>query len=396
MTIGGFLDNIHGIYQGDRMHPNLNCFITAPAGNGKSAFKYARYYGKLVHELLLEESKQQAKEYVSSKLKGKNGSSEKEGSGHDPLAPPFKVGFIPGDITSAALLRILDENGGKGVIFETEADSLSNNLGKDFGGHDSIFRKVFQHEPVSVTRKSGEFREIDRPRLSIAVSGTPAQILSLIPSAENGLFSRFIMYGFGQKPVWKKLAGQKGKVDLVDHFEELANEGLALVRFSQEYPTEFSLSPEQEQKFDEFFEKHLHETVADFGEDIQGVVFRQGLMAFRLAMILTAIRKFEACDTSEKVVCADVDFDTALALIETYRKHSAYFYSKLADVTPINYKGALELLKHLPDKFRRYEAVAIAEKNKISESSCGNYLKKLLDTKHLDHSGYGSYVKIKG
>ena len=43
-------------------------------------------------------------------------------------------------------------------------------------------------------RKDREYLEIDNPRVSVVLAGTPEQIRHLIPDAENGLLSRFIFY----------------------------------------------------------------------------------------------------------------------------------------------------------------------------------------------------------
>ena len=43
-------------------------------------------------------------------------------------------------------------------------------------------------------RKDREYLEIDNPRVTVVLAGTPEQIRHLIPDAENGLLSRFIFY----------------------------------------------------------------------------------------------------------------------------------------------------------------------------------------------------------
>ncbi len=52
----------------------------------------------------------------------------------------------------------------------------------DFGNFSDGFRKVFYHEKISYNRrKDKEFVELEKPRLSALLSGTPSQIFSLIP-----------------------------------------------------------------------------------------------------------------------------------------------------------------------------------------------------------------------
>ena len=56
-------------------------------------------------------------------------------------------------------------------------------------------RKSFDHERLAYNRRTNhEYRECRKSYLSVLLSGTPAQVKPLIPSAENGLFSRQVFY----------------------------------------------------------------------------------------------------------------------------------------------------------------------------------------------------------
>ena len=51
------------------------------------------------------------------------------------------------------------------------------------------------HDRLSYNRRTDrEYREVKRSYLSVLLSGTPAQVKPLIPTAENGLFSRQLFY----------------------------------------------------------------------------------------------------------------------------------------------------------------------------------------------------------
>src|SRR5690606_27721471 len=82
--------------------------------------------------------------------------------------------------------------GGKGLVFESEGDTLANIFKTDYGNWSNILRKVFHHEPVSQLRKTDNvYIDIEEPQLSVAISSTPNQLKRIISDAENGLFSRF-------------------------------------------------------------------------------------------------------------------------------------------------------------------------------------------------------------
>jgi hypothetical protein len=65
---------------------------------------------------------------------------------------------------------------------------------------------------------------IQTPRLSALLSGTPKQVSTLIPNAENGLFSRFIFYYMNILPVWKDVFVGDNSQALDDYFRHLGNQ----------------------------------------------------------------------------------------------------------------------------------------------------------------------------
>lgn len=97
----------------------------------------------------------------------------------------------------------MDANG-TGIIFETEADTISTAIGTDYGHWSDTLRRAFDHDFLSYNRRTEqEYREIKKSYLSILLSGTPAQVKPLIPSVENGLFSRQIFYYMPAIHEWK-------------------------------------------------------------------------------------------------------------------------------------------------------------------------------------------------
>ena len=75
---------------------------------------------------------------------------------------------MPGNSSSSAVYRALDANGGWGIMFETEADTVSNMLDSDYGHYSDLMRKAYHHETVSMNRVSDKIHiDIENPRLSV-------------------------------------------------------------------------------------------------------------------------------------------------------------------------------------------------------------------------------------
>jgi hypothetical protein len=166
------------------------------------------------------------------------------------------------------VIKHLRDGGGTGIMCETEADTLGNVLKQDWGGYSDLLRKVFHFEKISYSRKgSNEFFEIDQPRLSVAISGTPNQILKLIPSVEDGLFSRFLFYCYAVQPNWRDVSPATGGINLTEHLTNLSERTLEITRFTSENPVLFQLTPDQWQNLNECLTRLPQEANAFFGTE---------------------------------------------------------------------------------------------------------------------------------
>lgn len=197
-VLSGCMPNVIGLYDRKWVSPNLYTFIEAPAGSGKGVLSWTRLVGMEIHKMLLEETrvaKQQFDELRKEKIKQKDQdvSSLKE--------PPYKLLFIPANNSASSVVQTLSENDGAGILFSTEADTLANALAQDWGNFSDVLRAAFHHEPVEMQRRQNrEHFSVEHPRLSVLLTGTRGQVFRLIPSTENGLFSRFMFYSFPAVP----------------------------------------------------------------------------------------------------------------------------------------------------------------------------------------------------
>lgn len=62
----------------------------------------------------------------------------------------------------------------------------------------------------------------------------------------------------------------------------------------------------------------LSELVTFTSEDAAGLVYRLGLIFFRLCMIFSALRKYENGEMSSTIICTDEDFNTVMQIVQTY------------------------------------------------------------------------------
>lgn len=209
------------------------------------------------------------------------------------------------------------------------------------------------------------------------------------------MFSRFIFYTFRVKPVWRDVSPHD-KVNLTVYFETLSFEVEHMVNFLNIYPTTFHLTPGQWQFLNSSFELWLREVSVFVSEDAGSTVKRLGLIVFRIAMILSAIRKYEQGITNETIFCIDIDFQTALSLAEVYKQHALLMFATLPKSTEAKLDpNKQKFYDALPgDKeFTRMEAVTIGSELSIRERTVGKYLKNLLGTFLEQPVKYGPYIK---
>lgn len=399
--ISGCLPDVQGVYHQERVYPHLFSFVIAPAASGKGVLKNAKRLGDKIHERMVDSSKQAKDQHENEMIEYKAQLSKRKKDDpipEKPKEPVFKLLFIPADCSQAMMMQILQDNDGRGIICETEADAMSGANKQDWGNYSHIMRAAFHHEKISAARKTNrELLEIKHPQLAVALSGTPAQVPKLIASAEDGLFSRFIFYAFKNEIVWQDPSPRPGGIVYNDHFEALSKQVLLIVDFLNQYPTEVFLTQEQWNKLNQVFFDKLKNVVIFTGEDAASVVFRLGLILYRFCMIFTSLRKFENGDCSKDVTCTDADFQASLMLSDVYLQHSLLMFNNLEQQKePTIYKmpnNKKQLLNQLPQEFQRKEAVAIGIKLGLSERSVDDFLNNSVPML-LEKPKTGFYRKI--
>lgn len=397
--LSGCLPNVSGLYSGSIVYPSLFSFILAPAASGKGALKFAKSLADKYHDKTLALSLEDKKIYDEklSAYKMLKGKGKLEPGQELPMPPKFKVVYIPANTSNAKIMQHLDWNDGRGIICETEADTLGQTFKNEWGSYSDMLRKSFHHEKISKSIKTdGEYIEVNNPQLSVALSGTPKQVFNIIASAEDGLFSRFIFYVFKTDAVWLDPSPKGNPVNLTDYFTTQSKLVLKLVEFYEREELILHLTEEQWARFNPIFSSFLEQINTFVSEDALSIVKRLGLILYRFCMIFTAIRKFATNDYHKELYCSDIDFETALTLTKTYIQHSIIMFTNLPkqrEQGPFKSgENKKKFFDALPNKFQRKEAIEIGKRFDIGERSVGNFLKLCLG-KYLTQPKTGFYEK---
>jgi len=390
--------NLYGIYDQSKVYSNLFLFVTAPASAGKGKLNQVKQLVTPIHKLHREQAMTLKEKFDSETAaynmkKGKNNDLEK------PIKPPERMLFIPANNSVTGVYQLLGDNEGRGLMFETEGDTLAQAFKSDYGNYSDGFRKAFHHETISYYRRTDrEYVDIERPCLSTVLSGTPKQIATLVPNAENGLFSRFMFYYMNIKPVWKDVFAKRDGIGLEEHYERLGKEFLNLYKtLENNPPIEVTLSEEQKERFNTFFAALQTKYINLQPEEYIATVRRLGLIAFRMAMLFTALRIMEDGDVNQTKECEDVDFDNALAMVKVLVKHSSKIFNDL----PIEPKKQKRMnkkerfLETLPDEFTRQVYLSKADELAIPHKTAEGYITGFVKSVLIHRDSHGKYEKPK-
>ena len=391
VTLSACMPKVFGIYDGRKVFANLFLFVTAQASAGKGRLSHCRQLVEPIHKAFREETKLRKQEYETA-LKAFNSKKGKDEGAEKPARIPEKMLFIPANNSSTGAYQLLSDSDGKGLIFETEGDTLAQAFKSEHGNYSDGFRKAFHHETISYYRRTDqEYVEIENPCLSAMLSGTPEQVSALIPSAENGLFSRFIFYTINIKP-------KNTNQDLDAYFDGLGAEYFGLYKSLQSNTSmRFDFTYAQEQQFNAFFKEKQAQYISLQGIDIASIVRRSGLISFRIALILTVLRIMETGDLSTELECNDQDFKTALNIAEVLLKHSDKVYTQMPKKEKFNKSKNIrqQFLDVLPKTFDRNQYLETAEKLSIHAKTAEGYIKKFVEANLLDHHKHNHYINLK-
>ncbi len=236
---------------GKRYYANLQCFILAAAASGKGIAN-------------------QALEMIQ------------------PVEDIYPT-LIPGDSTFPAFFKRLYENGGHGYVHESEGSVITDIWKSQAATYNSILRKAAEHEQVSHNRVK-EMQVIPCPQLSVLLTGTFSQYHHLVPSIENGYFSRLLpLIVRDTQPFNSRYVEAAAPTEPVSRQvgQQLASLCTRLYCHPEQ---EWSLTSAQKSRLASHLSTEYKALISMLGENFHSAVVRMAVQIERIAMILTAMR----------------------------------------------------------------------------------------------------------
>ena len=405
VTLSSVLLPFRTIFHGRTIFPNMFLFVPGPAGSGKGRLDFCYRLVRPIHNDKRELWQLQQEEYKQELDRYRALSKKEKANTTSPVKPPITLLRVPANCSATSFAEAMADNGNM-LMFETEGDTVVNTFKSDYGNYSDNFRKAFAHEEFGYLRRGNdsEEKEVHNPRLSVVLSGTPEQVKSLIPNAENGLLSRFIFYTLSATDEWLDgFSGYDTENPLEKVFDDL---GAEVERYYQHLKSIqevwFSLSFVQQQKFNDYFTEEKQRMKELNGDLYNASTHRLSWALLRISMILSALRCMDTGKVPEKIECSDTDFDTALCIIKTISQHNDYIFNVLNEgVTEEvkvseTYSSAARstLLSILPDSFTSKDMQAAAVKISKSVRTVERQIRRAIQKGQVKELGKGSYQKI--
>jgi hypothetical protein len=97
----------------------------------------------------------------------------------------------------------------------------------------------------------------------------------------------------------------------------------------QEHEIEFDLTDKQKEKFNAHFNSLQNSLIDD--DNFSATIRRMGIITFRIAMILSALRIKSKRSNINKIICSDIDFESALKISKSLLEHANFLYKTLPE-----------------------------------------------------------------
>jgi len=357
---------------GKKYYANLQCFILAAAASGKGIANQALEMVRVIDE-----------QY--------------------PM-------LIAGDSTLAAFYKALEEQNGCGYMHESEGSVITDIWKAGAANYNTALRKAAEHEPISRNRVKGA-SEIKNPRLSMLLTGTFGQYRALVPSVENGYFSRLLTVvipsanGFD-----KRYVSSKGGQSLIPQ-----QVGRALLKTYETLLSgeerEWSLTDAQKERLGNHLETEYATLIGLLGENFHSAVVRMAVQIERMAMILTAMR-MSASNADEidgekdrpymvdAIYCSDEDYETAEVIGNKMLLHMAAAYRMIdgdkqdvvPEIKPIDQRKVL--YEQLKREYSLGELISEAKSQGVSRSSAIRWNNQWIELGLINKENHGNYKKV--
>ena len=395
-------------YAGKLQSPCLQSFIVAPSASGKGILSLIRLLVEPIHDEIRQQVATEVKAYKKEKaaydVMGKERSKVEA-----PQMPKNRMFLISGNNTGTGILQNIMDANGTGLICETEADTISAAIGSEYGHWSDTLRKAFDHDRLSYNRRTDqEYREVKKSYLSVLLSGTPAQVKPLIPSTENGLFSRQLFYYMHGIWAWINQF-ESGEADLEAIFTDIGLEWKKQLDLMKTHGVHtLRLTDEQKQEFNVLFSDLFFRSGLANDNEMSSSIARLAVNTCRIMAEVAMIRALE-CDqpyqfknssihllTPDKEIATDnikdgiitrwdvtitaEDFKAVLELVTPLYRHATHILSFLPS-TEVTHRANADrdaLFEAMGNQFTRAQLSEQATIMKIKPNTAFGWLNRLI------------------
>ena len=336
---GSCMPNLYFRYglTGKKYYANLQCFIVGSAACGKGIANLALELVSKVHE-----------------------------------AAPL---VIAGDSSYPGFYKQLERQNGRGYIHESEGSVITDVWRSSVANYNTALRKAAEHEPITRNR-ARDNSSIACPQLSVLLTGTFSQYKALVPSIENGYFSRLLTLIVNDQQAFSSryVEPANGSNSVMGAAAQQLYDLCQALYKSR--PMEFSLTSEQRARLGQHLETAYPALMQLLGVNFHSVVLRMAVHIERIAMILTAMREKPNPDPSlkgrEVLECSDSDYQTAelignkliLHMAAAYRMIKGAEQPSVPKIQPLDQRAML--LSLLPPEFETKTLLEEAKSQGIS------------------------------
>ena len=333
-------------YAGKLQSPCLQSFIVAPSASGKGILSLIRLLVEPIHDEIRQQVATEVKAYKKEKaaydVMGKERSKVEA-----PQMPKNRMFLISGNNTGTGILQNIMDANGTGLICETEADTISAAIGSEYGHWSDTLRKAFDHDRLSYNRRTDqEYREVKKSYLSVLLSGTPAQVKPLIPSTENGLFSRQLFYYMHGIWAWINQF-ESGEADLEAIFTDIGLEWKKQLDLMKTHGVHtLRLTDEQKQEFNTLFSDLFFRSGLANDNEMSSSIARLAVNTCRIMAEVAMIRALE-CNQPYQFKNSSIHLLTPDKEIATDNIKDGIITRWAVTITAEDFKAVLELVTPL-------------------------------------------------
>ena len=311
--------------------------------------------------------------------------------------------LIAGDSTLAAWYMSLEEQGGRGYMHESEGSVITDIWKTAAANYNTALRKAAEHEAISRNRCYGA-SEIKCPKLSMLLTGTFNQYRALVPSVENGYFSRLLALVIREThPFDKRYVSATGGQSVIP--KQAGNQMLKIYEsLAQKPEQEWSLTDAQKERLGEHLETEYTTLISLLGDNFHSVVVRMAIQIERIAMILSALRLGEdhspITANLSPLSCTDTDYATAelignkllLHMAAAFRMINGDSQELVPEIQPLDQRKVL--YDQLPNEYQLNTLIAEAKTQGISRRSAIRWNDSWQENGLITKVKYGHYQKV--